>query len=163
MSSRFKCGTVIGVLGSLFFYGNSIALETASESAVAVRIENAWIREAPPVSSVNAGYFSICNDGDMAAVLVEVGSPAFSKVEMHQTVETDGTSSMQRLASVAIPAGECVAFEPGGRHLMLFDATERVVAGDHVQLRFGFTHAPALEIAVPVRRGGENTKTHQHH
>ncbi len=144
----------------------------AGEPAVeeSVRVENAWIREAPPVAKVNAGYFSICNDNASDIILTGVSSPAFANIEMHETIEDEHSSRMQRLVSVTVPASECIAFEPGGRHLMLLNASERVAAGDSVQLRFEFAQTtslniPGLDILVSVRRGDTQpgVRDHKHH
>lgn len=141
----------------------AVAGEEAKQNESTLRITGAWVREAPPVAKVNAGYFSICNGGETDTMLSQVSSPRFGRVEMHQTVEENGTSRMERLVSVSLPAGKCVTFEPGGRHLMMFDAVERVRAGENVLLRFTFTNQADLEITAPVRRGDGNSSEHKHH
>lgn len=152
-------------MAALFLPAASHAHESASQgdesaSAQPVRVEDAWIREAPPVAKVNAAYFTLCNQAAVDTVLTGVSSPAFGKIEMHETIEEGGSSRMQELTSVSIPAGECVEFAPGGRHLMLFDARNPVKAGDTFSLRFEFTHSPDFETPVPVRRGNGNNGHH---
>ena len=127
-----------------------------------IRIENAWIREAPPVASVQAGYFRACNDGNSEITLERVESDEFARVEMHETVEQDGSSRMQSLDSVTIAAGDCTEFTRGGRHLMLFDPDKRLVDGDLAHLRLVFD-TTTIAVEFPVRRGdGGNNHHHGH-
>ena len=128
-----------------------------------ITVSDAWIREAPPVTNVQAGYFTVCNEGDAAVTLERFESEAFGRIEMHETIESDGTSRMERLQSLRIETGDCVAFERGGKHLMLFDATKRLVEGDTVTLRLVFDRV-SVESEFPVRRGNDgSTNNHDHH
>jgi copper(I)-binding protein len=56
--------------------------------------------------------------------IMSVSSPSAPAVEMHETSIENGISRMKRLESLDLPAGERVAFEPGGRHLMIFGVRE---------------------------------------
>lgn len=125
-----------------------------------IRIENAWIREAPPVARVQAGYFMLCNDGEMSVTLESVESDAFGRIEMHETIEADGASRMEKLDSVDVAAGECIRFERGGRHLMLFDADRRLTDGDTAVLTL-LVDGKRFDREFPVRRG--NGGEHHHH
>ena len=79
----------------------------------------ARIMVPPPGAPMAAGYFALKNPGREALQLVGVRSASFESVEMHETVEENGVSRMRALARVEVPAGGQVAFEPGGKHLML--------------------------------------------
>ncbi|HEX6928282.1 MAG TPA: copper chaperone PCu(A)C, partial [Gammaproteobacteria bacterium] len=95
-----------------------------------LRIENSWVREAPPGVDVLAAYGQFCNDGKETVTLVHVGSADFGAVEMHETVETDGAVSMRQMESAAVGPGACVTFAPGGRHFMLIGPKRLLQAGD---------------------------------
>lgn len=56
----------------------------------------------------------------MADRIIGVSSPQASSVEMHGSVTSGTQSSMKRLDSVPLPAGETVTFGPKGMHLMVF-------------------------------------------
>lgn len=128
---------------------------------VDIRIENAWIREAPPVASVQAGYFTLCNDGEKSVTLESVESDAFGHIEMHETIEKDGASRMEKLDGVVFAAGECIRFERGGRHLMLFDAIERLSDGDTAVLTL-LVDGKRFDREFPVRRGNGGHNHHGH-
>ena len=85
-----------------------------------------------------------------AFTLIGASSASVRAIEIHTTLMDDGVMRMRRLQSVAVPAGETVRFEPGGRHLMLFgvDTLEPELL---VQLEFsdGTTRAVTFEQIAP--------------
>ncbi len=62
-----------------------------------------------------------------------------------------GTMTMQEVARVEVPAGETVAFEPGGYHVMLLDLAEPLVAGDTFEMELTFEKAGTVTVEVEVR------------
>lgn len=117
-----------------------------------ITVDDPWIRAVPPGASATAGYFVLGNGGAADRVLQSVGAGDGVRVEIHETTMADGVMRMRRLESVTIPAGERVAFAPGGRHLMLF-ADPLPAAGAIVTLELGFADGEVLTVAAPVRRG----------
>lgn len=128
-----------------------------------LRVEDAWVREAPPGVTVLGGYLRLCNHSAVDVTLTSVESEDFGRIEMHETIETESATRMERIKSLAVPAGKCVEFVPGGKHLMLFDPVKPVRDGDFVTLQFVFAPSDSLETRVPVRRGNNNNKEHHHH
>lgn len=130
-----------------------------------LRIENAWLREAPPVAKVQAAYARLCNDDKEALTLVHVASEDFDRVEMHASTETEGAVTMEQLDSVVVAPGDCVDFAPGGRHFMLFDARRALRAGDSVEFTITFASGAEMSLRLPVRRADEMIRTEhgQHH
>lgn len=70
---------------------------------------------------MTAGYFVLENRGSETIRISGVSSPQFGRVEMHETVVENDVARMRELAEIVIAPGERVVFEPGGRHLMLFE------------------------------------------
>lgn len=128
-----------------------------------IRVENGWVREAPPVARVLAGYARVCNDASTSVTLTGASSASFARVEMHATVETETAASMQRLDSVAIGAHDCVDFAPGGRHFMLLEPKDALRAGDEVKFALEFSNGEKLELVLPVRRADEMLEENGHH
>jgi len=58
---------------------------------------------------------------------------------------------MQPVDSVELPAGETVALEPGGYHIMLLQLAEPLVAGDTFDVTLTFEYAPEQTVTVEVR------------
>ncbi len=67
--------------------------------------------------------------------------------------ETDdqmGEMTMQEISSLVLPAGETVAFEPGGYHVMLFGLVDPLSAGDEIEVTLDFGTADDQVITVTV-------------
>lgn len=132
-------------------------------SELPLRIEKAWVREAPPGANVLAAYATFCNDADAAVTLSRVDSENFDTVEIHASVETESGVSMKRMNSVVIGPNECLAFEPGGRHFMLIGPKRDFRAGDDMEFTLFLANGKEIEIIVPVRRADEMLKHRRGH
>lgn len=127
-----------------------------------IRIEQAWIPEAPPVASVMAGYMRITNTTDKAVTILSVKSPAFDRVEIHKTVEENNMARMIKQDSLSLPPEKQTDFSPGGLHLMLMQPKQPLVAGDSVYIELGFSDGTKLKTKFTVKKSGTN-QTHDHH
>jgi len=108
-------------------------------------------QSSAPVAGAAQLVLTIENRGDGADRLLGAETDAALAVEIHRTViEPDGRAFMRLLEDVEIPAGETLAFRPGGLHLMLVVPDERVVVGGTfaVTLRFERTAPLTLEVTV---------------
>lgn len=123
-----------------------------------VFVEEPWVREAPPGTPVNAAYMVLRNDGEEDARIVSVDADGFRSAEMHETIEEDGNMGMRPLDGLTVPAGNSVSLEPGGRHLMLRDADQRVTEGDWVTVYLHLENGALIEVTAQVRqRTGQST------
>ena len=112
-------------------------VERTSENDV-VALMNAWVREARPGGRTNAGYLTLVNVGSADLALTGVQSKAFERVEIHEMTRVDGLTRMRALKELVIPAGGQVQLKPGGKHLMLINASERLSTGQVVELTLEF-------------------------
>lgn len=143
-----------------------ICLISACTSAqVNTSMSNVWIREAPPMTRVNAGYFDITNNASNPINLNSVSSPNFSRIEIHRSVVTNGVAKMVKQDTIEIPGGETFNFKPGGYHIMLFDAKDPYKSGDTVNLTFHFSDGSLIETTAEVRAltNQEEMSGHKHH
>lgn len=116
-----------------------------------VTVGGAWVREAPPVRDMTAGYLTLHNEGDAEAMLVGVTCPPYRRIEMHETVKVDGMARMQELIHAHIRAGQVFTFEPGGSHLMLMAPERPVRAGDVLDCTLRFYDGSEVEFRAPVK------------
>lgn len=100
----------------------------------APRVEDGWIREAPPGAAVMAGYLRLHNDSRQPLRCDGVEGADFGAAELHRTVVEDGQSRMLRDQIIEVPAGGKAILEPGGLHLMLFRPQRELRAGDQTTL-----------------------------
>ncbi len=102
--------------------------------ACEVRVESAWIREAPPGAAALAGFATLVNGGAHAHRIVAAESDAAGVIMFHETLMRDGMALMRELGEVPVPARGRVELAPGGRHLMLMALQSTLRAGDHVTI-----------------------------
>ena len=133
---------------------------TASEMTV----ENAWVREAPPVSRVQAAYATLKNNQPTDIELISATSPAFKKVEFHKTFSEKGLTKMQQQESIIIPAHGKAILEPEGMHMMLFNPVTPLRAGEKIDIHFKFSNGVTTTSSFVVKKAtGTNHHQHMHH
>ncbi|GAB3492092.1 copper chaperone PCu(A)C [Nocardiopsis coralliicola] len=117
---------------------------------------------APANPGVAAGYLTLTNGGGTGAELTGAATDAADSVEIHDTVESGGTTTMEEQDSVPVPAGERVDFEPGGLHLMLMEP-DSLEAGDQLDLTLEFSGADPLTVTAQVVEPGGGPESHGEH
>lgn len=136
--------------GAVISLGLVACGESQAPDCGGLSVAEPWVRVAPEGADVMGAYFRLVNEGDAKVVVNGVNSNQFDRAEMHETVvNDDGQASMQPMAQVSVPAGETVAFEPGGRHVMLFSPSQTYAAGDQVELILSCGEQNA-ELPVPA-------------
>ena len=63
----------------------------------------------------------------------------------------DGAMTMQPVDSIELPAGEEVALEPGGYHIMLLDLVAPLEVGDTFEITLTFENAGEVTVTAEVR------------
>lgn len=126
-----------------------VAPVEAGESSLSAR--DGWIRPAPPVAKVRAGYVVIENSGDTEVVLTKASSPDFGAIEIHTMYDDAGTMRMRRVPELRVPAKGKVELKPGGLHLMMFRPQRELAAGGQVEV--SISGADATVAATLVVRG----------
>lgn len=110
--------------------------------------------EAAATAKVAGGFMTISNEGPEADALIAIRAD-FDRVELHESIETDGVARMQHVERIEIPVGEAVELAPGGYHVMFMglngDAFE---VGEKIPATLVFEKAGELpvEFSVESRR-----------
>ena len=117
-------------------------------------VEDAWVRLPAVSSRPGAAYFTV-KGGSEATSLLGVSSPAAVRTELHEMKHENGMMTMSPLKDVAIPAGATVKFEPGGKHVMLYDISPEVHAGGKIPLRLAFANGKTIEVEAELRAPGQ--------
>lgn len=105
---------------------------------------------AEPVSGSSQLVLTITNDGDGDDRLVGVETDAAVGVEIHETRIEDGRATMQERGEVVIPAGQRVAFRPGGLHLMIIAPDDDVELGGTFPVTLQFDRSPPITLEATV-------------
>lgn len=134
------------------------AQEAAATSAAKAELAISDGRLVLPAVSGNPGvaYFRLTNGTAEPAALAAVTVAGATKAEMH---ETSG-GSMAPITVVNIAPGAEAAFEPGGKHIMLFDLAKSLKPGDTAKITLNFSGGKTVSGDLKVEAvGGE---AHQH-
>jgi len=124
----------------------------AATPACQPRIEQAWIRAAPPGATVLAAYATLKNPCSMAVALAEVSGIDFGMAMVHTTTVENGMSRMRAMGSLSIPAKGEVVLAPGGSHIMLMQPKRELREGDKVRLSLKLADGRVVAADFVVRR-----------
>ena len=115
-------------------------------------VRGAWVAEALPGQSMTAAYMIITNEGDVDEELLSVESEVAENLELHKMEQQGEMMRMQRVDSIVIGPGDEVALEAGGLHIMLIGLTQKIKAGDKVELKLNFESGANLTVSAPVKK-----------
>jgi len=129
-------------------------------------VESAWARaSAGPVAN-GAAYVTLVNRGP-ATALIAVESDVSRRAELHTHIVDGDMMKMRPVATVDLPAGERVAFKPGGLHVMLMGLVEPLREGEKFSLvlRFADGDVRTAEVAIggaAAAEAPEHARRHGH-
>lgn len=115
--------------------------------AEAIEVREAIVTLPAVAGRPGAAYFRV--EAPRRGVrLQRVESPRAARAEMHDL-------GMQPIAELILPAGEEVAFAPGGRHVMLFGLDPALRPGERIPLTLAFAGAAPVTADAEVRAPGD--------
>jgi periplasmic copper chaperone A len=112
-------------------------------------VEDQWARPGEQGDNA-AAYMVIRNDSDDDIRLTGASSDVARMVEVHESRMEGGVMRMEEMEEIVIPAGESVALEPGGYHVMFMNLERDLEPGDSFDLTLHFDGLDDVEIEVPV-------------
>ena len=131
------------------------ASPTASSSGAAgqgvcpVSINEAWVKAAE--SGMTAAFADIDNNGDKPVTITAAATTAAEMTELHQTVDVNGTPTMQQVSSFEVPANGQLTLEPGADHIMLMQLTAPIQAGEDINITLTCKAAGEVTFAAQAR------------
>lgn len=145
---------------SLLAGGMSLAAQSGDAN---LHIASPWARATPPVATVGAVYLEI-HAASTADTLLGATTPAADRVEMHTTVDNNGTLQMRPVERVPVEPGKTTSLRPGGLHLMLMGLKAPLDEGAKVPVTLRFEKAGELTVEASVLKGPPATSpAHAHH
>lgn len=144
------CARVIPALLVVAVSATATAAPAPMPAKAALQIEHAWIRWLP-ANLPAAAYALIVNHGDANARLIGADSPDYGMLMLHRSRLDQGSSLMQAVSGMEIPAHSAAALAPGGYHLMLTEPRHAIKPGDTVKITLHFADGTALQTDFPVR------------
>lgn len=98
----------------------------------------------------SAVYMRIANRGDADVTILSVKSAAAARIEFHRTIIENDTARMEALRGLRIPAGETVALEPGGAHIMLMALSADLMPDTQFTLQLTCEAGEVYDLDIPV-------------
>jgi len=123
------------------------ACEAERERAHRVTAEDVVVTLPAVAGRPGAAYFRLETSGE-GVRLTGISSAAVERVELHE-------AGMRPVATIALPPGEPLAFEPGRRHAMLFGLDPSLRPGASIALTFTFDGARPVTAQAQVRGPGD--------
>ncbi len=125
----------------------------SGDPAAAITVEGAWARTSPMMASNGAAYMELTASVDDRLVAARVSADVAATAEVHETVMDPDTQemAMRETDAIDLPAGETVALEPGGYHVMLLDLAEPLEPGTTIELTLVFEEAGEVVVEAEVR------------
>lgn len=121
----------------------------------AASVDHAWVRLPAVAGRPGAAYF-IVHGGAVEDRLMIVASPQAVRAEMHDMTMAGGMMKMTSIdAGLAVPAKGDVTFDSGGKHVMLFDISPKVLPGGKMALTFTMASGQKLEAEAAVIAAGD--------
>ncbi|MAT34095.1 MAG: hypothetical protein CMK06_02945 [Ponticaulis sp.] len=129
------------------------ASEVASTplSADAFGVSDAYVRQPFGGQTTTAAYFLLSSTADRDAEIVGVSADKAGTAELHQHIMSDGMMKMRRVEKVSVPANGSVEFSSGGYHVMMFNVTDPLEAGNVVEITLDIASGgDTMEISFPA-------------
>ncbi|QMT32122.1 copper chaperone PCu(A)C [Alysiella filiformis] len=131
--------------------------------AKGVAVRDAFAR--PTVAGIQQGgaFMQLTNTDPTDHVLIgaSVSKKVAAYTELHTHINENGVMKMRQVKDgIVLPAGQTVALQAGGYHIMFFDLKQPLTAGQSFNLKLKFKNGQSKNVKVQVKKMGD---THSHH
>ncbi|MEM9249004.1 MAG: copper chaperone PCu(A)C [Pseudomonadota bacterium] len=128
-----------------------VSLLTLPALAGAIVVDDPYARAASPNAKSGAAFMVLTNTGSEDDHLVSASSDISARVELH-THKMDG--DVMRMIHVeegfVLPAGQSIALERGGKHVMFMGLNAALEQGNVVEVTLTFEKAGDIVVQIPV-------------
>ena len=144
---------MIRAIYSVVFAAFAALMLSACGQGDVLFVDDAVVTLSPVEGNPAVGHLTL-HGGRQDVELVAVTADDVLRMEMHETLESDGMMSMEQINNVPVPAGETVKFESGGKHLMIWGVGERSIKRGLLTMTFVFSNDERIELDAVVRKPG---------
>ena len=117
-----------------------------------LKITDVWTTPALTKNANLAVYMHIENTHEMPVSIIGAETADAEHSMIHQTsTDKDGTSHMEHLMQLDIPAHGSVDFKPGSTHVMLMGLKKQFKQGDSFPLTLEVAKGEPVQVQVEVR------------
>lgn len=119
-----------------------------------LNVDGGYVRLNANPGAPSAGYFTI-HGGPEPVVLRGVTTDAAVRLEMHESKTQNGMATMEAIDTVDVPAGGTVKFEPGGKHLMLWQINSQAIAAGKMTFTLIFSNGDRILADAVIQKTGD--------
>jgi copper(I)-binding protein len=134
-----------------------IALAGCSEPPP-LYVDGGYVRLNANPNAPSAAYFTI-HGGSDAVVLRDVTTEEAVRLELHESMTQGGMASMKKVDTVDVPAKAVVKFEPGGKHVMLWNVNPQAIADGKMSFTFIFSNGDRILVDAVVQSANGSAMT----
>jgi len=136
----------------------------AQVSKAQVTVDDPWVRATVPQQTTTGAFMQLTAQSDTK--LVSAASPVADHVELHKMTMENDIMKMRQIPELALVAGQPVALEPGGYHIMLINLNKQISEGNVIPMTLTFEdkdgNRTQMQIQVTARSlHGGHSKHHQ--
>jgi copper(I)-binding protein len=121
-------------------------------------VTDAYVQFSPVRTNPSAAYFTV-HGGPQDVSLIGVSTEVAIRSEMHETMTAGNMASMKPVMNVQIPAGSIVRFEPGGKHVMMWNINPGLAPPKRITLNFAFSNGERIQADAPLVPAGSAPPT----
>lgn len=124
--------------------------DCVTSASGAVTVHSPWSRATPGGVTVGVAYLNISLNAGDPDRLTGARSDRAGRVEIHTHKTEDGVMKMRRVEALDVTSEAMTDLKPGGHHLMLFDLSKPLKAGELVPLTLVFEKAGEISVKAKV-------------
>lgn len=131
-----------------------VAVETP-DCPPGIEVTGGWMSLAAVAGDPAAVYFTITNSNEDGAMIRAAEVLGTQSAMLHQMGTWNLQPSMDEVMQQDVPAGESVAFEPGGLHVMAMEPGEELAVGGETEVTLTFVRGDKCSFPVEIRAAGD--------
>jgi copper(I)-binding protein len=129
-----------------------------------VKVDDPWVRATVAQQTSTGAFMLLTAQSD--SKLVGAASPVAEHLELHKMTMENDIMKMRQIPELALVAGQPVALEPGGYHIMLINLNKQISEGNVIPMTLTFENKDGnrtqLQIQATARSlHGGHSKHHQ--
>ena len=126
----------------------------ADENPTGLVITNARLMLPPVAGNPAAVYFDLKNEGTRAIAVRRADVADAKSAALHDMMEYNRAMTMADMGPLAVPQGQTIKFEPGGKHVMAYDLSPELKPGGKTELTLTVAGGDKVSVEVPVQAAG---------
>lgn len=158
MKTTLAAFTILaGTLGLAACGGEADApVEAAAPGAIpGLEISDARLVLAPVEGNPAAVYFNLAYDGEKGLAIRDAEVEGAGSADIHDVMEYEFKMQMNTANPIPLTKGTEVAFEPGGKHIMVFEPSDALAPGSTTTVTLIVAGGARHEFQAEVRAAGE--------